>query len=115
MLYLLWKGISFTVQKLGKRDLFSPTIGKHTQSHARAASFQEQGEVEKVMVMLTPHQVHALDKICLEIRQTSGIKLKRSMLIRSLIDGFLNSRIRYDDAKTATDLHQRILHWFRQH
>ena len=103
------------MQKLGKKDLFSPTIDRHIQSHPGATAFHEQGEVEKVMVMLTPRQVHALDKICLEIRQSSGIKLKRSMLIRSLIDGFLDSRIRYDDAKTAADIHQRILRWFHQH
>ncbi len=52
--------------------------------------------MEKVMVMLSARQVHALDKICLEIRQTTGIKFKRSMLIRSIIDGFLEAAPSYD-------------------
>ncbi len=66
--------------------------------------------VEKVMVMLTPHQVQSLDRICLEIRQKTGIKAKRSMLIRALIDGFLASSIDYRGARSFQDLAHRIIH-----
>ncbi len=60
------------------------------------------------MVMLSPHQVHALDRICLEIRQSTGVKMKRSMLIRSLIDGLLEASISYENAETPQDIHQII-------
>jgi hypothetical protein len=76
------------VSKLGKKDLFSSTLRRPVQPGSRRLVPGEDGDVEKVMVMLSARQVHALDKICLEIRQTTGIKVKRSMLIRSIIDGF---------------------------
>ena len=63
-----------------QRDLFSSTLGKPNSVSSRRAT-SEDGDVEKVMVMLSARQIHALDKICLEIRQTTGIKFKRSMLI----------------------------------
>jgi hypothetical protein len=98
VLYVLWKGISLSVSKLAKKDLFSPTLAE--------------GEVEKVMVMLTPRQVNALDRICLEIRQASGMKVKRSMLIRALVDGFLEKPANYGDAKSLADISQKIIHAF---
>lgn len=76
----------------------------------KSVSSSPNGEVEKVMVMLTPHQVHALDRVCLEIRQTSGMKVKRSMLLRALVDGFLERQINYKDAKSLADISQRIIH-----
>ena len=60
--------------------------------------------MEKVMVMLSARQIHALDKICLEIRQTTGIKFKRSMLIRSIIDGFLEAAPSYQTAQSSADV-----------
>ncbi len=65
-------------------------------------------EVEKVMVMLSPKQVHALDRVCLGIRQSTGIKMKRSMLIRSLIDGFLQAQPTYEKAESPADIHRII-------
>jgi hypothetical protein len=94
------------MSKIGKRDLFSPT-GEPSPANPRRLTSAE-NEVEKVMVMLSPRQVHALDKICLEIRQTTGVKVKRSLLIRSVIDGFLGTRIRYDDARSTGDVHEII-------
>ena len=64
--------------------------------------------MEKVMVMLSARQIHALDKICLEIRQTTGIKFKRSMLIRSIIDGFLEAAPSYDTAQSPADVRRII-------
>lgn len=94
------------MSKLGKKDLFSPTLERPGGAPVRGRP--EEGDVEKVMVMLSPRQVHALDRICLEIRQATGIKVKRSMMIRSLIDGFLDTRLRYDDAENPEDIHQII-------
>ncbi|MCI0423756.1 MAG: hypothetical protein L0312_31825 [Acidobacteria bacterium] len=96
------------MSKLGKKDLFSSTLEKPVPAGPRRSGFPEQGDVEKVMVMLSPRQVQALDKICLEIRQTTGVKFKRSMLIRSLIDGFLEARPHYDKAQSPADV-QRII------
>lgn len=95
------------MSKLGKKDLFSPTLAKPTSVSSRRAS-SEDGDVEKVMVMLSARQIHALDKICLEIRQTTGIKFKRSMLIRSIIDGFLEAAPSYDSAQSPADV-KRII------
>ena len=96
------------MSKLGKKDLFSPTVDKAVGSSTRGKTPSEDGDVEKVMVMLSPRQVHELDKLSLEIRQTTGIKVKRSMLIRSLIDGFLDTRLRYDEVRSPEDLHHII-------
>ena len=95
------------MSKLGKKDLFSSTLKKAPTSSRRLAP-GEDGDVEKVMVMLSARQVHALDKICLEIRQTTGIKFKRSMLIRSIIDGFLEAAPSYDTAQSPADV-KRII------
>ena len=101
MLYVFRKGISCPLPKLGKKDLFTPTLERTVSSTLRPASV---GEAEKVMVMLTPRQVHELDKVCLQIRQTTGIKVKRSMLLRALIDGFLETSINYRDARSLADI-----------
>ena len=87
------------MSKLGKKDLFSSTLRKPAPMVSRRLASGEDGDVEKVMVMLSARQVYALDKICLEIRQTTGIKFKRSMLIRSIIDGFLEAAPNYDAAQ----------------
>jgi len=98
------------LSKLGKRDIFSPTLDKAHPSALKPRPSSRDSEVEKVMVMLTPRQVHALDRVCLEIRQTSGMKVKRSMLLRALVDGFLETQINYEDAKSLSDINQRIIH-----
>ena len=98
------------MSKLGKRDLFSPSLDKAHPSALKPGPSSRENEVEKVMVMLTPHQVHALDRVCLEIRQTSGMKVKRSMLLRALVDGFLERQINYKDVKSLSDINQRIIH-----
>lgn len=95
------------MSKLGKKDLFSSTLTEPTANGSRRA-VSEDGDVEKVMVMLSARQIHALDKICLEIRQTTGIKFKRSMLIRSIIDGFLEVAPSYDTAQSPADV-KRII------
>ena len=96
------------MSKLGKKDLFSSTLTKPAPNGSRRADSAEDDDVEKVMVMLSARQVHALDKICLEIRQTTGIKFKRSMLIRSIIDGFLEAAPSYDTAQSPADV-KRII------
>ena len=96
------------MSKLGKKDLFSSTLTKPAPSGSRRVVSAEAGGVEKVMVMLSARQIHALDKICLEIRQTTGIKFKRSMLIRSIIDGFLEAAPSYDTAQSPADV-KRII------
>ena len=96
------------MSRLGKKDLFSSTLRKAVPAGSRRVASGEDGDVEKVMVMLSTRQVHALDKICLEIRQTTGIKFKRSMLIRSIIDGFLEAAPSYDTAQNPADV-KRII------
>ena len=95
------------MSKLGKKDLFSSTLTEPTSNVSQRA-VSEDGDVEKVMVMLSARQIHALDKICLDIRQTTGIKFKRSMLIRSIIDGFLEVAPSYDTAQSPADV-KRII------
>ena len=92
------------MSKLGKKDLFSSTLRRPVPTGSRHLAPGEDGDVEKVMVMLLTRQVYALDKICLEIRQTTGIKFKRSMLIRSIIDGFLEAAPSYDSAQSPADV-----------
>ena len=96
------------MSKLGKSDLFSSTLKKPAPTSLRRLASGDDDVVEKVMVMLSARQVHALDRICLEIRQTTGIKLKRSMLIRSIIDGFLETAPSYDAAQSPADV-KRII------
>ena len=71
-------------------------------------------DVEKVMVMLNPNQVNALDKVCLEIRHTTGMKFKRSMLIRALIDGFLSSPPDFREARSYDDITRKIMGSFHR-
>jgi len=101
------------MSKLMKKDLFSPTDPRPAGlALARPAS---SAEVEKVMVMLSPRQVNSLDRICLEIRKATGLKMKRSMLIRALIDGFLLSEVRFEEAKSSSDIQLLINRLFHQH
>ena len=86
-----------------QKDLFSSTLKKPVPTSSRRLAAGEDGDVEKVMVMLSARQVRMLDKICLEICQTTGIKFKRSMLIPSIIDGFLEAAPSYDAAKKHAD------------
>ena len=100
--------------KLGKRDLFSSTSepeSPHLQTPLGPEGSAE--EVEKVMVMLSPRQVNTLDRVCLEIRQTTGMKFKRSMLIRALIDGFLAYPHSFKEARSYDDIARKIMESFR--
>jgi hypothetical protein len=94
------------MSKLGKKDLFSSTVESNLSSRHPFSS--PSAGVEKVMVMLSTRQVESLDRLCLEIRKATGIKMKRSMLIRSLIDGFLESRIHFEGAKSSLDIQHLI-------
>lgn len=99
--------------KLGKRDLFSSTSEPELpllQTQLEPAG--SVGDVEKVMVMLNPRQVNALDRVCLEIRQTTGMKFKRSMLIRALIDGFLAYPHTFREARSYDDIARTIMESF---
>ena len=64
------------------------------------------------MVMLSPRQVTALDQVCLEIRQTTGMKFKRSMLIRAVIDGFLTAPMTFKEARSYEDVARKVLESF---
>jgi hypothetical protein len=98
------------VSKLGKRDLFAPTLEHHASAqHLRELPASSLEDVEKVMVMLTSRQITALDEVCLEIRQTTGVKFKRSMLIRSLIDAFLQSPPSFRNARSHEDIARQIM------
>ncbi|HTY25777.1 MAG TPA: hypothetical protein VMC85_21795 [Desulfomonilaceae bacterium] len=101
--------------KLERKDLFSPTVDPgraplDTSPDQVAAS----RDVEKVMVMLNPRQVNALDQVCLEIRHTTGMKFKRSMLLRALIDGFLASAPAFSEARSYQDIARKILESFQR-
>jgi hypothetical protein len=101
------------MSKLTKKDLFSPTDPKPVglaQAHPASGT-----EVEKVMVMLSPRQVNSLDRVCLEIRKATGLKMKRSMLIRSLIDGFLQSRVQFEEARSLPEIQRLINRLFHHH
>ena len=100
------------MSKLTKKDLFSPTDQRPVgpaQAHPASST-----AVEKVMVMLSPRQVNSLDRICLEIRKITGLKMKRSMLIRSLIDGFLQSQVHFDEARSSSDIQRLINRLFHR-
>ncbi|MEW5977531.1 MAG: hypothetical protein AB1898_17195 [Acidobacteriota bacterium] len=101
------------INRFGKSDLFAPTTRKPLDSANKGNTASEVSEVEKVMVMLTSRQLNALDQICLEIRQATGIKVKRSLLIRSLIDGFLQTPHNFSDARSLADISSRISKAFR--
>lgn len=112
MLYVFRKGISRSLPKLGKKDLFTPTLERTISTTLRPGAAASADEVEKVMVMLAPRQVHELDKVCLQIRQTTGVKVKRSMLIRALIDDFLDTQVDSKDARSLADITQKIIQAF---
>lgn len=98
------------MSKLGRKDLFAPTLEYEPSLRSlEGLPISSPEGVEKVMVMLTPRQITALDKACLEIRQTTGMKFKRSMLIRSLIDAFLISRPSFGEAKSHEDITRKIM------
>ena len=95
--------------KLGKKDLFSPTVDSRSVSPGSPPSLLvENRDVEKVMVMLNPQQVNALDQVCLEIRHATGMKFKRSMLLRALIDGFLACPQAFSEARSYEDIALKI-------
>ena len=102
------------MSKLTKIDLLSPSdprpVDPALVSHPASST-----DVEKVMVMLSPRQVNSLDRICLEIRKITGVKMKRSMLIRSLIDGFLQSPVHFDEARSSSDIQRLINRLFHHH
>jgi hypothetical protein len=100
------------VSKASDKDLISGTLDTMSNSLEEPLASPVEAKVEKVMVMLAPQQVHALDKICLEIRQTTGMKFKRSMLIRALIDGFLETPINFKEARSYEEVTQKIIHSF---
>src|SRR5262245_6973815 len=91
----------------GKAHLPS-TLSKPLPAGSCRAALGQEGDVEEVMVTLSERQIHALDTICLEIRQTTGVKFKRSMLIRSVIDGFLETTPSYETAQSPEDV-KRII------
>ena len=103
------------MSKLGRKDLFSPTVDPgRTPLESSPDPVAASRDVEKVMVMLNPQQVNALDQVCLEIRHTTGMKFKRSMLIRALIDGFLAAPPAFSDARSYQDIARKIMESFHR-
>jgi hypothetical protein len=101
------------VPKLERKDLFSPTVDLgRAPLEPSPESVAASRDVEKVMVMLNPRQVNALDQVCLEIRHTTGMKFKRSMLIRALIDGFLAAPPAFSEAHSYQDIARKIIESF---
>jgi hypothetical protein len=103
------------VPKLERKDLFSPTVDPgRAPLEPSPESVAASRDVEKVMVMLNPRQVNALDQVCLEIRHTTGMKFKRSMLIRALIDGFLAGPPDFGEARSYSDIARKIMESFHR-
>ena len=99
--------------KLERKDLFSPTVDSASAPpQSSSGPLSASRDVEKVMVMLNPRQVNALDQVCLEIRHTTGMKFKRSMLIRVLIDGFLATQPAFSEARSYQDIARKIMESF---
>jgi hypothetical protein len=62
----------------------------------------------KVSVVLFDRQVLRLDRLVTDIRKHSGAALNRTVIIRALIDGLLDSKCDLRTSRTESDLRRCI-------
>ena len=62
----------------------------------------------KVSVVLFDRQIHQLDRLATEIRVKTGKVLNRAEIIRSLIDGLIDSGMDITSAASEADLRGRV-------
>ena len=62
----------------------------------------------KVSVVLFDRQIHHLDRLATEIRNKTGKVVNRAEIIRSLIDGLIDSGMDITAAASEADLRARI-------
>ena len=62
----------------------------------------------KVSVVLFDRQIHHLDRLATEIRNKTGKVVNRAEIIRSLIDGLIDSGMDITSAASEADLRHRV-------
>lgn len=85
---------SRTVRLTAKRSRGRPPVHQETWS--------------KVSVVLFDRQVMHLDRLAMEIRDRSGKMINRAEIIRSLIDGLIDSGMDVTSASSEADLRARV-------
>lgn len=64
----------------------------------------------KVTVLLTPSQIDFLDELCLSIRKHSGRSLRRTEVVRALVEALRSMNIDLRNVDSEEQLHDAILH-----
>lgn len=75
---------------------------KQPKKRGRRPSHTEQWT--KVTVVLFDRQIVFLDRLCADIRATSGVAISRAHVIRALIDGLTESDIDLTGTRSEADL-----------
>jgi len=62
----------------------------------------------KTTVILPPDLVNYLDRMCIDIRERTGWKVRRTEILRALVVGLKGSGIRALDCRTEAELAEAI-------
>ncbi len=76
-----------------------------------ATTGKEQASV-KVTFLLTPSQTTFLDEICLKIKKNNGRSMRRTEVVRALLDVLRSLKIDCDKVESEEQLRERILDYF---
>lgn len=94
-----------TRKKLGKgSEMFSSPQGKDESGDAPT-----QEELKKVHILLTKNQIQQLDQFCLNTRMESDYSLKRTEILRALVDVFTRLNLSPKSINSEEMLKDRIV------
>ena len=101
--------------RLGKADsIFKKTEAvqeapsKATKTSMIPPPVQGMAADNKLTIILPPDQVEFLDRLCLEIRSKTKVKMKRTEIIRALVAALKDSGLDLSDYRSEEDIKDAI-------
>ena len=81
--------------------------GPRTKLHwGRPTALSEQWT--RVAMILFDRQIVFLDRLITDIRASTGVVVKRTDIVRALIDGLIESKVDWNSARDASDIRELI-------
>jgi hypothetical protein len=104
----------------GSQDIFAATVPAYKDASERRTSGEDKATVsekrspgrppvhtedwKKVTVVLLERQIVFLDRLALDVRQSTGVSIRRAEIIRALIDALEESGIDLKDVSSESKL-----------
>ena len=90
----------------------APKGSEEPKTDRREAAAANEQATAKVTFLLTPSQTTFLDELCLAVKKQSGRGMRRTEVVRALIDVLRRLDINLDGVDSEEQLRERILERF---